>query len=178
MIIVNLSRIRYNLNMLKQSIINKIKRYFKAQGNVLAVYLYGSYATGDETSASDLDLAVILDKQITNKSAFDLRIKYANEISNLVKPSVEIIILNNSNSPVLNQQAIAGQLIFSQDDDKRADFEVRLLREFEETSNLRKIKLKGKKRKKKNQHIILSQTNSKTRRGNFKIREISKTLQK
>lgn len=125
--------------MLKQTIINKIKKYFQGQGKVLAVYLYGSYATGDETSASDLDLAIVLNKRVSNSTAFDLKLKYAHEISNLVIPSVETVILNNTNSPVLNQQAIAGQLIFSREDNKRADFEVKLLREFEETNNLRKI---------------------------------------
>ena len=42
-------------------IIKKINQYFKERNEVMAVYLFGSYARGKERRDSDIDLAVLVD---------------------------------------------------------------------------------------------------------------------
>ncbi|MGA1823923.1 MAG: nucleotidyltransferase domain-containing protein [bacterium] len=38
----------------------KIKTYFKNKNEVVAIYLFGSYAKGKQLSASDIDIGILL----------------------------------------------------------------------------------------------------------------------
>ena len=40
----------------------KIKAYFKSKKEVIAVYLFGSYAAGREHHLSDIDIGILLDR--------------------------------------------------------------------------------------------------------------------
>lgn len=40
--------------------VRRIRDYFKGERSVLAVYLFGSQASGRQNSSSDVDLAVLL----------------------------------------------------------------------------------------------------------------------
>lgn len=120
----------------------KIQKYFDGQKNVLAVYLYGSFANGTPTKLSDIDFGIALKKPISASKAFDLQLKYTGEISDLIRKDikfdyVDAVILNTA-PPLLKQQAIInGKLIYTLDDDKRVEFETNVLKEYDDAMHLR-----------------------------------------
>lgn len=66
-------------NSLRNSII-KFSKYLAQRFSVMNVYLYGSYAVGDYDEWSDIDLAVVLDEEVSHSREifslakdFDLR---------------------------------------------------------------------------------------------------------
>ncbi len=50
----------------KHQLIERIKSYFEDRPEVVAVYLFGSYAQGYEKSFSDIDLEILLKMDIWN----------------------------------------------------------------------------------------------------------------
>jgi len=123
---------------------NKIKKYFANQKNVLAVYLYGSFAQDRAGKMSDIDFGIVMKKPISESKAFDLRIKYMGEIDKLLRHKlsyeyVDAAILNVA-SPLLKQQVIInGKLIYCADGDKCIKFETNTLKEYDDAMYLRKI---------------------------------------
>ena len=97
--------------------------------NILVVYLYGSYAIGNATSQSDIDIAVVISDN--NKSNMLLEESRLNEELNYKsKFPVQIAILNTK-SPLFRFKAIAPrQVLFSKDENLRVAFEVRTFNEY------------------------------------------------
>ncbi|EKD57050.1 MAG: DNA polymerase beta subunit [uncultured bacterium] len=133
--------------MLTKPVINKLNKYFKTQKNILAVYLYGSYANGLPNKMSDIDFGIVLNKTISDSRAFNLRLKYMGVLDTLLRKDLKFqyadaVILNNT-SPLLKLQAIYfGKLIYSRDDEQRIKLDVKFLQEYEDTLNLREIQNK------------------------------------
>lgn len=130
--------------MISKPVINKLQKYFKTQKNILAVYLYGSFANGLPNKMSDIDFGIVLREPFNKSKSLDLQLRYMGEISDLIRSDLEFdyvdaVILNNT-SPLLKQQAIStGKLLFSCNDEQRINIEVRFLMEYEETSYLREV---------------------------------------
>lgn len=141
--------------MLTQQVLNKLKIYFQSQKNILAVYLYGSFANGLPNKMSDIDFGIVLNNPVSNSRAFDLQLKYMGEISDLIREDlkfeyVDAMILNNTSSPLKQQAISTGKLIFSRDEDKRVDFEYFVISEYENFKHLRDIYFKYLFRRVKN----------------------------
>ncbi len=47
---------------MKTDFLKQIRDYFKGREEVSAVYLFGSTAIGSETTSSDIDIAILLNK--------------------------------------------------------------------------------------------------------------------
>src|SRR6056297_1789781 len=67
-----------------QHLEQKIIEYFQDQSEVVAVYLFGSYAKGKERSASDLDLAVLMERDAL-QTEFSLRKRYVQELGRILR---------------------------------------------------------------------------------------------
>ena len=64
---------------------------------VAALYLFGSYATGRQTSLSDIDLAVLFDVSVEKEAFLAERLKLLGEMSSILgTDAVELVILNES----------------------------------------------------------------------------------
>jgi predicted nucleotidyltransferase len=100
--------------MKKSDIIRKIVHYFEERPEVVAVYLFGSYAKGHEKHSSDIDLAVLVEHEIFTKEK-DLAITYTVDLGRLSKKDFHISIMNNAGESVLDQVFRYGKIIFQQD---------------------------------------------------------------
>jgi len=105
-------------------LIEKVSSYFGNQKDVIAVYLYGSYASGKQVPFSDMDIGVILhEKVLMNADAFQLNAM--TELSRIVRKDVHLIILNHASEQLLHQVFLKGRCIFFKDKKKMALFRMR-----------------------------------------------------
>ena len=100
---------------------NPIKAYFKTRPETVAVYLFGSHATGKEHHKSDLDIAVLIDTERASELN-KLRTAYHLELSRITRKDVDIIIMNTAGEILLKQIYERGRLLLVHDDTKLSMF--------------------------------------------------------
>ena len=76
--------------MSTQNMIDMIADYFKTQP-VLKAWLFGSYARGEETSKSDVDILVVFDQKTGNGVSLLKHISIANGLEDLLGKKVDLI---------------------------------------------------------------------------------------
>lgn len=87
---------------MKTDFLKQIKDYFKDREEVSAVYLFGSAATGSETAASDIDIAILL-KHGVNPYKPDIQLKIMSDLELLLKKRIDVVLLNSAD-PILEHQ--------------------------------------------------------------------------
>ena len=100
--------------MKKTEVIKKITLFFKTRQEVIAVYLFGSYAKNREQKDSDIDLAVILDHN-TIIHQNDFQRQYYIGLAQTIRKDVHIVIINNAGENILAQVFKYGKCIFNRD---------------------------------------------------------------
>jgi predicted nucleotidyltransferase len=96
----------------------QLKKIFASDPRVLAVFLFGSQADGTATPRSDIDLAVLFDREIDFKEELAFEVK----VSLLLRThDVDVVNLNRASLP-LRFRAIAGILLYERDFVRAADF--------------------------------------------------------
>jgi len=96
--------------------------------DIAAFYLFGSYAEDRQNPASDIDLAVLLDREFPMDSYFDKKLKLLSLATAALKTDeVDFIILNQAPPAFAYQILSKGRLLFERGDKKgqRVDFQVR-----------------------------------------------------
>lgn len=127
--------------MLNNQVLAKIRHYFSNQKDVLAVYLYGSQASGKTHSGSDLDLAVLFNQP---PKSYKRQFALATGLSQLLpKFLFDVRQVNLDSSPVFLMSVLKnGRLIFSRDKADRSQFEVAVMQTYIDTQKLRDIQYK------------------------------------
>lgn len=97
---------------MKSDIIKKIASFFKDRPEVIAVYLFGSYARGKEQRDSDLDLAVLLDHEEVRRQD-DLMREYTVGLARVLRKDLHIVIMNNAGEGLTAQILKNGQCILN-----------------------------------------------------------------
>jgi predicted nucleotidyltransferase len=99
--------------------------YLATQPDVLAAYLFGSYATRKAHPGSDVDLAVLL-SQPDAAQRFERRLRLMGEVEDvLARRPADVVVLNDA-PPLLAYQVLReGRLVFERDRAARVEFEVR-----------------------------------------------------
>jgi hypothetical protein len=105
--------------------LKEIKKIF-LNHKVIFAYLFGSQIEGNIGGLSDIDIAIYFDEKIPESERFDRKLKIAAEFSFLLKrDDIDIVVLNDA-YPLLQHRIIKqGKIIFSSDEKKRIDFEVK-----------------------------------------------------
>jgi predicted nucleotidyltransferase len=100
----------------------------KIDGDIVSLYLFGSYAEGKQTPVSDIDLAVLLDRDFPQSRYFAKKLDLLAMITSLLKTDeVDLVILNQA-PPVLSYRILSkGRLLFEKQTGKgqRVSFQVR-----------------------------------------------------
>lgn len=117
--------------------LKKIQNYFAKQKDVVAVYLYGSFAKGTTHKRSDMDFGVLFNPTI---KTYDRLGKIINDLSDIgLSAEIDARNLNLDDSPVFLMNVLQGQLIYSRDEAFRIIFETSAMNEFYDTQRLRDI---------------------------------------
>jgi len=101
------------------AISEKLRPYFKDKKNVLLVILFGSFGTPDETTLSDIDIAVLLEDKI----ALMDELKLSADLSIILKrDDVDLVLLRNAPVNIAHKALSTGRIIYKGDHLKVADF--------------------------------------------------------
>lgn len=116
-----------------------LERLFAARP-VRVAYLFGSQVTGRTHEESDVDVAVLLDASLTPDERFRQRLDLVGELAELFgTDNVDVVILNEA-PPLLAFEVLrGGVLLFERDRRERIEFQVRTMKEYEDTEPLRRI---------------------------------------
>ena len=100
-----------------------ISSYFANKDEVIAVYLFGSYAKGTKSHLSDIDIGILFDKRdldfINSK-----RNDYIVELSRLLRKDIHPVILNSAGEELMKQIFSKGQCILINDSKKLSRFKM------------------------------------------------------
>ncbi len=104
---------------------SQIKEYFVPKKEIIAVYLFGSRAEGVARPDSDLDIAVLVEKQPEDRFAY--RMGLAEDLEKLTGIHTEVVILQEV--PLLLQFQVLkhGKLLFERDPAQRAAYQMHLM---------------------------------------------------
>lgn len=101
---------------------------------VVAVYGFGSRARGEAGPASDVDVAVLLDRRLSLADELRLRSRVVEELH---RDDVDLVVLNHA-PPLLRCEVVAaGRRLFARDDEAADRFEARAAMECFDTEYLR-----------------------------------------
>lgn len=94
-----------------------ITAYFKNKKEVIAVYLFGSYAEGKDRHLSDIDIGILLDRN--NHDFFnERRNDYIVELGRIMRKDIDPVILNLAGEELLRQIFSKGRCILVNDSRK------------------------------------------------------------
>lgn len=119
---------------------SQVKKLLAKYG-VKFAYLFGSRANGKGVvAASDYDLAVFFGTG-TPQTRLERRLKLMAALQELFAPfAVDLIALDDTHSATLRHEVIGGgKLIYTADEEKRIDFEFRVMHEYEDFAPFLKL---------------------------------------
>jgi predicted nucleotidyltransferase len=90
--------------------IEEMASYFTQRPEVVAVYLFGSYAGSTAGHLSDVDIAVLLASSYED-SANRKRFKYITDLAKILRKDIHPIIMNLAGEEMLRQIFSKGKLI-------------------------------------------------------------------
>jgi len=112
-------------------IISFARRYV----NIVAIYVFGSIATGKNRSGSDIDVAIMVGAPMKGME----RVQLETSLSNLLKRDVDLIIFGEA-SPLLQHQILKNsRLVYERDPKERVRQEVAARCEYLDTTLLYKV---------------------------------------
>ncbi len=120
------------------SLIKILKKRLASEGAINFAYLFGSRARNNAGKLSDIDIAVHLDN---NVNVFAYRLYLTEEIMRAVgREEVDIVIMNDATT-LLCHQIIKDGILLKDDRKLRLDFEMRVVKDYLDTSYLRSTQL-------------------------------------
>jgi len=101
----------------------KIKDYFRDKKEVIAVYLFGSFAHGKERKLSDVDIGIIFD-QMDEDNLIEKRNVYMTELGRIIRKDIHPVILNQASEGLLKQVFSKGECLIVNNKFKHAEFKM------------------------------------------------------
>lgn len=111
--------------------------YFNDHPEVSVVYLFGSEASGMSNKNSDLDIAILFDKE--NVPSVEDLMETEDKLTSLLKLEVDLVVLNNA-SPIIRMQVLKkGKKIVEHNRKDVNSFFVRTLNEYDDLKQIRSV---------------------------------------
>ena len=108
---------------MNNKLIKKLTAYFNAKSEIIAVYLFGSYARGKEHPSSDIDIGLLFEtkdpsliKKMTETVIIDL--------SRILRKDIHPVILNLAGEELLRQVFLKGKCILVKNPKKLARYKM------------------------------------------------------
>lgn len=100
------------MKLSSQNIKNKLREYFQTRKNIDMAYLFGSVLKRE--NFNDIDIAVLLNKEVPAKMHIDIKLAFIGEIMDLTGfNNVDMVILNKLDDPLLAYQIVSkGEVLY------------------------------------------------------------------
>lgn len=137
---------RYTLNMIRlRKIQNNLKERmpkligaFKQDKGINAFYLFGSYAKEQIKPLSDIDIAVLLRKDIVSAKYWDYKIKLLSVAIGILKTEEIDLVLLNEAPPELRYNILKeGKFLFCHNEKEKQGFQEKAVSDYLDTEHLR-----------------------------------------
>ena len=108
---------------------NKLKNIFKKYPYITCAYLFGSYATGKKSALSDVDIAVLLNKNAPKGRKLIHNLDYLSyQIACCLKvKEVDVIELNTKGPVFVHNVLKTGKLIYDANPSERIKFVTKII---------------------------------------------------
>lgn len=117
----------------RESLINKIKDYLLKNENIIAIILFGSYARKTENINSDIDIAIKLNKPISKKELFQLKLN----LEDLVNKDVDLLNLDEIADGIRYEILINGETLYARNEFYFELYKLQMYREYLELNESR-----------------------------------------
>ncbi|MBO8183774.1 MAG: nucleotidyltransferase domain-containing protein [Archaeoglobus sp.] len=107
----------------------KIIESIKNHPDVIAIYLFGSYAKGEQTPMSDVDIAVILGNLNPENEA---------EVGSLISPEIDVVLFHRLPLHIKFEIFRYGKELFVRDEGKLVEIKLEVMREYLDTYRMYK----------------------------------------
>lgn len=116
----------------------KIASLFTNYPYIKLAYLIGSYAKGLPRADSDLDIALVVEKEDVENINYS---EIYNKISKIIKhPNLDIrIVVENKTDPLYLFEIAKGKLLYVKEEEKRVEFEKKAMLMYYDSQHLRDI---------------------------------------
>jgi len=101
----------------------KIRTYFRNKKEVVAIYLFGSYAAGKEGHLSDIDIGILLDRKELGLVK-DIVTDSIVQLGRVLRRDIHPVILNSASEELLRQIFSKGKCILINDASKLARYKM------------------------------------------------------
>lgn len=117
----------------RESLINKIKEYLLKNENIIAIILFGSYARKTENINSDIDIAIKLNKEMSKKELFQLKLN----LEDLVNKDVDLLNLDEIADGIRYEILINGETLYARNEFYFELYKLQMYREYLELNESR-----------------------------------------
>jgi hypothetical protein len=106
--------------------LDRVVERYSGDSRVVAVYLFGSFARGEEGPLSDIDLALLLNPRTARADLAPLALDYLIELNSLLgTDEVGFVLLNSAPLTLRHEVVRTGKVLVDNDPEARLDLEVR-----------------------------------------------------
>jgi len=109
--------------IMEHELIEKLTAYFNTKSEIIAVYLFGSYAKGKEHRSSDIDIGLLFDTRdpvLIKKKVDTVMI----DLSRILRKDIHPVILNLAGEELLRQVFLKGKCILVKNPKKLARYKM------------------------------------------------------
>ncbi|MEN6514861.1 MAG: nucleotidyltransferase domain-containing protein [Fervidobacterium sp.] len=99
--------------------LEELKVYLSYDLNIIALYIFGSYGTEEQDERSDIDFAVLYDRNVSLEEELELEVKISDIFQ---RDDIDVINLNKASINLQHNVIYTGDLIYCSDEVKLADF--------------------------------------------------------
>jgi predicted nucleotidyltransferase len=108
---------------MKNNLTTRLKQYFKDKPEVVAVYLFGSQATGKKKRSSDVDVGILLNTK-DRATEIEKRNQYMVDLADILRKEIHPIILNSAGEELMRQIFAKGDCILIKNQKKLSLFKM------------------------------------------------------
>lgn len=127
---------------------NNLYNYdFSQHPQLLAVYLFGSKATGKEHPDTDIDIALIVDDDFNFLKNYDLPLVISSRLEGITECKVDVVLFQKMDPLFQAEIRVKGKLIFVREKEKLKRILFKARREFEDYLELHKYYVRALKKR-------------------------------
>ncbi|MFH1782751.1 MAG: nucleotidyltransferase domain-containing protein [Candidatus Omnitrophota bacterium] len=115
---------------MKKTAINLINSILKKDSSILAAYLFGSQIKGSPNKYSDIDIGILLGREVNIEKYTDIQIAVMNDISQKLNKEADVVILNRTSMFLKYYILKNGIRIYEKPDRAEHLFEARAIVEY------------------------------------------------